>query len=91
MDQAENLSKNSKIDNESTNLLNGVKKKIYKGIEKYFDLHIKKFRDVENPENLTGEKYTKLIKLFNELNANTYIQNHINSIQNIDNNNNDLY
>ena len=91
VDQAENLSKNSKIDNESTNLLNGVKKKIYKGIEKYFDLHIKKFRDVENPENLTGEKYIKLINLFNELNANTYIQNHINSIQNIDNNNNDLY
>jgi len=29
VDQAENLSKNSKIDNESTNLLNGVKKKIY--------------------------------------------------------------
>ena len=91
-DEAENLSKNSRIDNDSVNLLNGVKKKIDIGIKEYFNLYIKKFRDVENSENLTGEKYNKLINLFSELNDGTYAINHINSIQNIERDNkNDLY
>ena len=87
VNEAENLCQNSKIDIVSINLLNNVKDETEKGINEYFNLSIKKFKELENIE----EKYSKLIKLFNELNDNTYKKNNLNSINNINNNNDDLY
>jgi len=39
--EAENLSKNSKIDADSTNMLNNIKRKIEKGINGYLNLYVK--------------------------------------------------
>ena len=86
VEEAENLSKNSKIDSESVNLLNGIKNKVNKGINEYLNSYVKKFRDVQNPDNLTEEKYKKLITLFKDLNDNIYKEKHLNSLKNIDNN-----
>ena len=70
--EAELLSKNSKINDESRNLLNILKKEIINKINDYKDIYIKKFRDVETPENLCDEKYQKLKTLIKDLIENKY-------------------
>ena len=70
--EAENLSKNSKIDAESNKLLNEIKKSINEDINNYFDIYIKKFLDIEEPDNLNEEKYLKMKNLFKDLNDNSY-------------------
>ena len=85
INEAESLSKNSKIDNDSIKLLNNIKLKVEKGINETINNYIKKFRNIEIEENLTQEKYIKLKNLFKELNENTYKQNHL--LKNSDNNN----
>jgi hypothetical protein len=73
--EAENLSKNSKIDAESTKMLNNIKNEVEKGILEYLDIYLKKFRDVENPENLNENDYLKMKKLFKDLNEGNYMIN----------------
>jgi hypothetical protein len=73
--EAENLSKNSKIDAESTKMLNDIKNVVEKGIIEYLDIYSKKFRDVENPENLNENDYLKMKKLFKDLNEGNYLIN----------------
>ena len=70
--QAENLSNNSKIDLESKKMLKDINNIIDKGIDDYLELYLKKFRDVENPENLTDNNYLKMKKLFKDLNESNY-------------------
>ena len=77
INEAESLSKNSKIDNDSIKLLNNIKLKVEKGINETINNYIKKFRNIEIEENLTQEKYNKLKNLFKELSENTYKQNHL--------------
>ena len=73
--QAENLSKNSKITPESIKMLKDINNIIDKGIDDYLELYLKKFKDVENPENLTEENYLKMKKLFKDLNESNYSVN----------------
>ena len=70
--EAESLSKNSKIDLKSSNMLNNLKKQIDRKISDYLDLYIKKFRDIDEAENLTEEKYIKMKKIFKSIKENTY-------------------
>ena len=70
--EADILSKNSKINQDSINLLNKLKKSVTIGISDYLDIYIKKFRDIESPNNLDEEKYNKLKKLMNDLKENKY-------------------
>ena len=72
VDEAENLSKNSKIDENSNRMLNEIKKSINEDINNYLDIYIKKFLDVENKDNLNDEKYLKMKNLFKDLNDNNY-------------------
>ena len=69
-----NLKKNSKIDQSSINMLNNINAEIDKELYDYFGLFVKKYKDIENPDNLTEEKYNKLLNLFQKLNNNTYIK-----------------
>ena len=73
--QAENLSNNSKINEESKKMLKNINNNIDKGIDDYLELYLKKFKDVENPENLTEENYLKMKKLFKDLNESNYLVN----------------
>ena len=71
--EAENLSKNSnKITPASIKMLKEIKINIEQGILNYFDDYKKKFRDVEKSDNLTDDKYTRMKKLFKEINNNEY-------------------
>ena len=82
--EAYNLSKNSKIDNTSKGLLIDINKTIDEDIKQEIKLYIRKFTDVENPANLTNEKYNKLLNLFKEIYDNTYATNRLNKYNNID-------
>ena len=82
--EAYNLSKNSKIDNTSKGLLIEINKTIDEDIKQEIKLYIRKFTDVENPANLTNEKYNKLLNLFKEIYDNTYATNRLNKYNNID-------
>ena len=82
--EAENLSKNSKIDADSTNMLNNIKRKIEKGINGYLNLYVKKFREIDESDNLNDENYMKMKILFKALKENTY-----NSLPKSNNNNSD--
>ena len=87
--EAELLSKNSKINDKSLNMLNDLKREIINKINDYKDTYIKKFRDVETPQNLCDEKYQKLKTLIKDLIENKYqIKNEEN---NETNKNNDEY
>ena len=82
--EAENLSKNSKIDEESKSLLNDIKKSINDDISNYFDIYIEKFSDIEESENLNKEKYLKMKNLFKDLNDNNYQKNRDSNYNNQD-------
>ena len=70
--EAELLSKNSKIDSKSQGLLNDLKREINNKIVDYKDNCIIKFKDIENPNNLTEEKCNKLKNLIKILMENKY-------------------
>ena len=70
--EADLLSKNSKINDDSKRLLFELKNKISKNLDNYNDIYIKKFRDIESPKNLNEENYIKLKKLMNDLAENKY-------------------
>ena len=72
INEAQQLSKNSKINQESKELLNKLIKKINYGLSDYLDIYIKKYRDIESEENLNQEKYNKLKKLMNDIKENKY-------------------
>ena len=72
IDEANSLSKNSKIDYDSKKVLSDLNNKIIKGKKYYIDISIKKFRDIEEPNNLNEEKYNRLKKLIKELTENKY-------------------
>ena len=94
INEAYNLSKNSKIDNKSKGLLIELNHKIDEGIKEEINIYIKKFKDIEEPSNLTKEKYIKLLNLFKNINDNTYIKNNLNlnTYNNIDiNTDEDIY
>ena len=82
---AEELSKNSKIDEASSRSLKEIKKSSENGIIEYLNFYMKKFRDEENPDNLTDKTYLKMKKLFKSLNENTYQINHEQDNDNNDN------
>ena len=69
---AENLSKNSKIDANSSKMLEDAKNEANKGIINYIEVYTKKFKDIEKEDNLTEDKYIQMKKLFNDLNKNKY-------------------
>ena len=79
IEEAEDLSKNSKMDEQSSKLLNKIKKESENGISYYINFYKEKWRDVENSENLTDEKYLKVKKLFKALNENKYQINNDNN------------
>ena len=54
---AENLSKNSKIDANSSKMLEDAKNEANKGIINYIEEYTKKFKDIEKEDNLTEDKY----------------------------------
>ena len=90
--EAYNLSKNSKIDNKSKGLLIDLNNQIDEGIGRENDIYIKKFKNVENPSDLTKEKYIKLLNLFNNINNNIFIKNRLKTNKNIDiNEDEDIY
>ena len=72
IEEAEDLSKNSKMDEQSSKLLNKIKKESENGINYYINFYKEKWRDDENSENLTDENYLKMKKLFKTLNENKY-------------------
>ena len=72
IDEANLLSKNSKITDNARTELSNLYKIIKKGKEDYSDNSIKKFRDVEESNNLDEEKYNRLKKLIKELTENKY-------------------
>ena len=90
--EAFNLSKNSKIDNKSKGLLFDINNKINEDINKEINIYIKKFIDEGESGNLTKEKYTKLLNLFDNINNNTHIKNNLNTNNNMDiNTDEDIY
>ena len=66
------LSENSKINNDSIELLRKLKNTIIDGLRAYGEKYIKKFRDDESPNNLNEENYNKLKNLFKCLIENKY-------------------
>ena len=87
INEAQQLSKNSKINQESKELLNKLIKTINNGISDYLDIYIKKYRDIESEKNLNQEKYNKLKKIMKDLKENKYVINNNES----DNTNEYLY
>ena len=83
--EAEDLSKNSKIDETSAKMLRDIKKSSESGIEEYLDVYMKKFSDIEKSNNLIDEKYLKMKQLFKALNENKYQINHDQNNNNDDN------
>ena len=70
--EADLLSKNSKINNDSKKLLFDLKIKVTKNLDNYNDIYIKKFKNIESSKNLNKENYIKLKKLMNDLAENKY-------------------
>jgi hypothetical protein len=72
INEADTLSKNSKIDAKSQLLLNELKVSIEENLIFYESTKIKRFQDIESSDNLTEEKYNKLKNLINVLLKNKY-------------------
>ena len=70
--EAASLSENSKINAESKELLRKLKLTIAEGLRNYGEKYVKKFRDVESPNNLNEDNYNKLKQLFKLLIENKY-------------------
>ena len=70
--EATSLTKNSKTNTKSKDLLKSLTNNIIKQINNYKDIYIKKFRDVETEQNLCDEKYQKLKTLIKDLIDNKY-------------------
>ena len=70
--EAEILSSNSKITEDSKKLLRDLTIKIENGLRDYSRFYISKFRDIENKNNLNEEKFKKLKSLIEDLIENKY-------------------
>ena len=72
INEAQLLSKNSKINHDSKELLNKLTNSINIGLRDYIDIYIKKYRDIESKKNLDEVKYNKLKKLMKDIKENKY-------------------
>ena len=72
IEEAKSLSKNSRIDAKSKNMLIDLRNNIIDRINEYKTKYIKLFRDIENEKHLNEQNYQKLKSLIKDLIDNKY-------------------